>query len=185
MSLAARKGCHLYQARKGRGALLGAAIRKHGAESFVWEKLKDLSSLKEACFEERKLIAKLSPRYNQQEGGKKDFTPHNKGKKASKELCAKISAAAKTRVRTKRGSYSEVHKAKIGSKTLQRTERAFVCHENGKTYLNKVIAAKELGISPAGISLVLMPTTRLKSYKGFTFSYIAQDKSSLIDLEAR
>ncbi len=128
----------------------------------------------------------LKPEYNISEGGKNGFTPWNKGRKETRKLVLKnISNSAKNRVRTKRGKYSEEHKQKISKTSKDRFKKAFICKENGKIYYNKVDCAKELNIDPRGISICLMKSTRLKSYKGYTFEYLAQNKPSLIDLEAR
>lgn len=184
-SLAKRKGKHFSEARKGRGSVFGAAIRKHGEQAFRFEIFKEVENQIECCELEKNLIRSLQPRYNMQDGGKASFVPWNKGKKMNSEVCKNISKAAKSRKRTKRGSYSNEHKNKIGQATMKRSEKPFKCLNNGIIYLNKTVAAKDLGIDPRGITAVLSDGHRAKSYKGFRFEYLAQDKSSLIDLDTQ
>lgn len=174
MTLAQRKGKHVSEARLGRGSILGAGIRKHGEAKFTWEVVKTFTDQNESYDFERKLIAKYRPRYNQQEGGRTGYTPWNKGRKETRpEVLRKISDGAKARKGTKRGHYSDEAVSNIREAKLKSVARPFKCHENGRVYQNKVEAAEDLGIGPVGISLVLMPQTRNKSYKGYTFSYIS------------
>ena len=184
--LANRKGKHFSEARKGRGSVFGAGIRKHGEEAFTFEIFKEVENQIECCELEKHLIGTLNPRYNMQEGGKLSFTAWNKGKKLSKKICKNLTKAAKTRKRTKRGKYSKEHTDKIGQASLKSSEKPFKCLNNGMIYLNKVTAGKNLGIDPRGITAVLCNSHRAKSYKGFQFHYVlAQDKFSLIDLDTR
>lgn len=186
MSLAKRRAKHYSEARKGRGSVFGAGIRKHGEDSFEWTIVADFKIQEECCRYEKEAIAKHKPRYNMQSGGKKSFEPWNKGKKEQRpEVLRNISKSAKTRKRSKRGSYTEIGQANIRAGKLRSVENPFICKENGKVYKNKVEASEDLGIPAGGISLVLMKTTRNKSYYGYSFEYLAQDKSSLIDLEAQ
>ena len=53
-----------------------------------------------------------------------------------------------------------------------RTNQPFICHENQKTYTLVVDAARDLQIPATGIYAVLNPDHKMKSYKGFTFSYV-------------
>ena len=185
MTIPQRKGKALSEARKGRGSILGAAIRKHGEDSFRWAMVAEFHNQAECCRYEKEAIAKHKPQYNQQCGGKSGYEPWNKGKKETRpEVLRNISESAKSRKRTKRGSYSDEAKANIRLGKLKSSAKPFICLENGKVYQNKVDAAKDLGIPVGGISLVLMPTTSNKSYYGFHFEYLAQDKSFLIDLES-
>lgn len=188
MSLAERKGCHFSVARKGRGAVFGAAIRKHGEDEFEFVVLEPCASFKELDASERKWIAKLAPKYNKQIGGRSGFNTWNKGRKETRpDVIERISTAATNRKRTKRGSYSDEHKAKIGEATRARTAKAFVCEQNGKVYFSKVDCARELGLNHTSLLVLLCGKTRLKSLRGYTFRYIdsALDKPTLIDLEAR
>lgn len=187
MSLAERKGCHFSVARKGRGGIFGAAIRKHGEDKFEFVLLENCATHKELDECERKWISKLSPKYNKQRGGRSGFETWNKGYKEKRpEVLKRISDSAKTRKRTKRGNYSNGHKIKIGNATKARTAKAFVCEQTGKVYFNKVDCAKELGLNKSSLLVLLSGKTRLKSLGGYTFKYInsALDKSTLMDLEA-
>lgn len=185
LSLAQRKGTHYSNARKGRGSIFGSGIRKHGEDSFKWQVMAELENQIECCNYEKAMIAKYKPRYNIQSGGKDSFEPWNKGKKESRpEVLKKISESAVTRKRTKRGSYPDEWVDKVRTSRLKTVARPFFCLENKKVYQNKVEASEDLKIPAGGISLVLMPTARNKSYYGYHFEYLAHDKSSLIDLEA-
>lgn len=186
MSLAQRRGKHYSEARKGRGSIFGAGIRKHGEDKFTWSVVAEFETQKECCDYEKKAISHFKPRYNVQCGGKLSFEPWNKGKKENRsEVKARISKSAINRKRTKRGSYAEEHVTKIREAKLRNVARPFKCLNNGKVYQNKVEAAEDLKIPAAGISLVLMPSVRNKTYYGYRFEYLAQNKSSLIDLESR
>ena len=186
--LVKRKAKHLSEARKGRGGVFGAAIRKHGEQAFGFIEYIRCSS--QDCLNryERELIKTHRPRYNIQQGGKNGFAPWNKGKKESRpHVLFNISMSAKTRKRTKRGSYSEAHKQKIAESSLNRSKRAFICHQTGEVFYNKVVCARKYGLNPRSLSVLLSKKSRLKSLKGLTFSYLtlAQDKPILIDLKTR
>lgn len=172
-TLAQRKGKHVSDARLGRGSVIGAGIRKHGEEFFEFKRHSIYYCQVDLDSAEKHYISKYNPRYNLQRGGKSGYVPWNKGKKETRpEVKANISKAAVNRKRTKRGSYTDVHKRKIGDATRKRNAREFICEQNGKTYYNKVTAAKDLGIIAQRVSDVLCPTHSMKSYKGYTFQYI-------------
>jgi len=172
-SLCKRKAKHLSESRKGKGSILGAAIRKHTINVFKFTDIGDCKTQQELCNLEKHLIKTFKPRYNIQEGGKVGFTSWNKGVKEARPLVIEnISKAARNRKRTKRGKYSKEAVANIRDAKLRNTEKPFLCHQNGKVYKNKVTAAKDLGIKPGGISVVLLTTTKNKSIKGYTFEYL-------------
>jgi len=186
MTIPQRRGKHYSEARKGRGSIFGAGIRKHGEDAFEWTIVAEFKNQAECCRYEKEAIARHKPRYNMQSGGKKSFEPWNKGKKEKRpEVLSKISQSAKGRKKSKRGPYSDESVANIRAAKLKSSAKPFRCLENGKIYQNKVEAAKDLGIPAGGISLVLMPTVRNKSFHGYRFEYLAQGKSSLIDLESQ
>lgn len=176
MTLAQRKGKHWSEARKGRGSVLGAGIRKHGQDAYDFKKHSLHFNQKDADEAEKHYIKKYKPRYNVQEGGKKGYTPWNKGKKETRpDVLKRISEGAKNGNRPKRGKATQKQiSSRIEAKKAKMRETAnpFICHENGKTYWLKVDAAEDLKISPMGISAVLMPNHKMKSYKGYTFSYL-------------
>lgn len=185
-TLSQRKGKHFSDARKGKGSVFGAAIRKHGESAFGFVEYLKCSDQVTLDLHEKKLIAELKPRYNVQNGGKANFNTWNKGRKEDRpEVLQNISNAAKTRKRTKRGKYTLEHKTKIAISSLQRMAKPFICHQTGKVYFNKTVAAAELNLNVRSLSVLLSRKTRLKSLKGYTFSYLssAQDKPTLIDLE--
>lgn len=185
-ALANRKGKHLSDARKGRGAVLGAAIRKHGELEFAWVAYIKCSSQAELDLEEKRLIAELKPKYNLQKGGKTGFDTWNKGKKETRPHVLKnISLSAKTRKRTPRGKYSASHVEKISRTSKERYERPFVCHQTGEVFYNKITCAEKLGLNPSSLSVLLGRYSRLKSLKGYTFAYLdfSAEKPTLIDLE--
>ena len=176
-TLAKRKGSHTHHARKGRGSVIGAAIRKHTEEAFKWIQLHSCSSQTELCKLEKHLISKFNPRYNCQEGGKKNFTPWNKGKKElRKEVLNNISKSAKARKgKFKRGKYSKKASKNIREAVTKSKARPFKCLQNNKVYQNKVEAARDLGIKPGGISAVLNKHTRNKTINGYSFEYTTKD----------
>lgn len=185
MTIPQRRGKSLSEARKGRGSVFGAAIRKHGESAFKWSIVAEFQNQAECCRYEKESIARHKPRYNQQSGGKKGFESWNKGRRETRpEVLEKISHSATNRKRTKRGSYKPEHVTKLRDAKLRSVAKPFRCLENGKVYQNKVEAAQDLGIPAGGISLVLMPTARNKSFHGYRFEYLALGKSSLIDLES-
>lgn len=172
-SISKRKGKHLSEARKGRGSILGAGIRKHGEHAFSWEVIAVCNNQNNLCRMEREYISKIQPQYNIQEGGKKNFIPWNKNRKEVRpEILKRISESASSRKASKRGKYSNSAVRNIREAKLKSVSKAFICNENGKIYFNKVEAAKDLGIKPGGISAVLSPKTRNKSINGYTFKYI-------------
>lgn len=172
-TLAKRKGKHLSDARKGKGSVLGAAIRKHTINEFKFIKLETYYNQQELCKMEKHLIKVFKPRYNVQEGGKSNFTPWNKGRKETRPGVLKnISYGASSRKTTKRGKYSKKAVSNIRRAKLKNVEKPFLCHQNNKVYKNKVEAAQDLGIKAGGISAVLSPKTRNKSINGYTFTYL-------------
>jgi excinuclease UvrABC nuclease subunit len=185
-TLAQRKGKELSDARKGRGSALGAAIRKHGEHSFAWVKYIECKTQKELCKLEKELIATYKPRYNLQVGGKSQFNPWNKDHKEKRpQVLSKISQAAKNRKRTKRGKYSDEHKKRISEAGLEVRKKPFVCNETGEIFYNIKTCAQHLNLNIKSLAVLMCGKSRLKSLKGYTFSYIAQNKPALIDLETR
>ena len=172
-SLAQRRGKHFSDARKGRGSVLGAAIRKHGEEKFGFVEYLSCNSLEELDSQEKKLIAEFLPRYNVLDGGQLSHSTWNKGRKETREeVRQNIRESARNRKMPKRGSYSPEHCAKIGLKTLERSKKSFICDQNGKVYSNKIEAANDLNVNPSSLSVLLSGKTRLKSLNGYTFRYI-------------
>jgi hypothetical protein len=171
MSLAARKGKHLSEARKGRGYRLGKAIRRYGEDRvkfIVIDRFSDQNSLDKG---EKFWIRMYEPRFNVQDGGKQSFEPWNKGRKeARSQVIARISKAAKGRKRTKRGSYSADHRRKIGEKSLERNRRTIICENTGEVFENIVTAAKAYGLNPKSLTVLLGKYTRLKTLNGYAFT---------------
>jgi group I intron endonuclease len=167
-----RKSKHLSDSRKGKGSVLGAAIRKHTINNFKFIELESHGTQAQLCAAEKHLIRTFKPKYNVQEGGKKSFTPWNKGKKETRpEVLEKISKSAKERKSPKRGKYKKSHIKNIRRAKLKNVEKEFKCLNNGKIYKNKVEAAQDLGIKAGGISAVLSNKTRNKTINGYTFVY--------------
>jgi group I intron endonuclease len=172
-NFANRRGSHFSHARKGRGSILGSAIREFGASEFEFFKYLECQSLEELDFWESKLIAELNPRYNVQPGGKLgNFEPWNKGKKMSEEIREAYRKGAVNRKRTKRGSYSEEHKKKMSEGAKKKQQRPFECVQTGEIFLNKIDCAKKLNLNPSSLSVLLCRKSRLKTLKGLTFEYI-------------
>lgn len=185
--LAKRKGHHFSCARKGRNGVFGAAIRKHGEEAFGFVEYMRCTSQQELDYFEKHFIALLRPRYNMQAGGKTAFEPWNKGAKEGRpEVLKRISQAAQNRKRTKRGKYKPEHVEKLRKASLRSQQKPFVCHQTGEVFMNKITCAQKLGINAKSLAVLLSMKTRLRSLKGYTFSYLtlAQDKPTLMDLEA-
>lgn len=171
-----RIGAHKSRSRNGLSLPLYKAIRKYG-ESIKFEVLEgSVYSQEELDFLEKYYISSYQPRYNIQEGGKKGFEPWNKGKKEIRQVVKNnISKSAKARIRTPRGPYSADYKAKISEGCLHKKQRPFRCLNNDKIYFNKITCSKDLNIPVSGISLVLMPNTRNKSYYGYKFEYLSAE----------
>jgi group I intron endonuclease len=86
-----RWAAHRCAARRGLGCpVLGAALRKHGPEAFIWRALEEFSTRAAACMAEVALIRETKPAYNLTPGG--DGSTGFKHSAASK---AKIGAASK------------------------------------------------------------------------------------------
>lgn len=193
LSLKKRKTQHEYNASREKGYVLGSGIRKHGASSFIWNVHSIYYNQKDLDAAEKHYITKYKPRYNINLGGEARGTrknigsvPWNKGIKGAQkawnkgyketrpEVLAKIKAKANIRDNSNKTIGQEHRKALVEGvrKKYLRTNRPFICNETKKTYLLVVDAAKDLNILANGIYAVLNPSHRMKSYKGFTFSYI-------------
>lgn len=175
-SLAQRRGKHLSEARLGRGAILGAAIRKHGADKFVWAIHSIYYNQADLCAAEKHYISKYAPKYNLQEGGKLSFTPWNKGKKETRpDVIQHIKTSAAERVSPLRGSASLEHVAAMSAGACDRARRLgrpFIHHQSGQVFTCKVDAGKALNLNPQRVRDVLSDKHRMKSYLGQTFSYL-------------
>ncbi len=175
-SLAQRKGKHLSEARLGRGAILGAAIRKHGADKFVWSTHSIYYNQADLCAAEKHYISKYAPKYNIQEGGKLSFTPWNQGKKENRpEVIENIRASAAIRKHTARGNYGPEHceaLAEGAQKYYRMNSRRFIHHQSGQIFTCKSDAGRALHLNPQRIREVLSPKHRMNSYLGQTFSYL-------------
>jgi group I intron endonuclease len=176
MSLAQRRGKHLSEARHGRGSVLGAALRKHGEEAFDWKIHSIVFNQQDLDTAERHYIAKYTPRYNVQEGGKSNTTPWNKGRVETRDhVKANISKSAIARKRTPRGSYSDTHKTAIsdaGRARFRLDGRPFIHHQTGFIFTCKADAGLMLGLNPQRIRDVLSDKHKMQSYLGNTFSYL-------------
>lgn len=196
LTLDKRKSQHEYNAKRNKGYVIGAGIRKHGAENFKWNTHSIYFVQKDLDAAEKHLIAKYSPRYNINLGGetrgvrKKGSSPWNKGTKGAQqawnkgkkelrpEVLKKISEGAKNRAT--RPSMSDEHKKALheGRREKYRiTNKHFICIENNKIYTLVIEAAKDLNIPSSGIYAVL--DNRLKSYRGFTFKHIQHVRAAL------
>ena len=193
LSLDKRRRQHEYNAKKGKGYVIGAALRKHGPDKFVWNVHSIHYNQQDLDAAEKHYIAKYKPRYNINLGGEsrgvrknKGGTPWNKGSKGRQEawnkglketrpeVLMKIKNAAQHRDNSNR-SISSLHKEALikgRREKYMRTNQPFICHENQKTYTLVVDAARDLQIPATGIYAVLNPDHKMKSYKGFTFSYV-------------
>jgi group I intron endonuclease len=193
LTLGKRRSQHEYNARRGKGYVIGSAIRKHGADKFSWNTHSVYYNQVDLDEAEKHYITKYKPKYNINLGGesrgirKKDgLKPWNKGQKGLQvawnkgrketrpEVLEKIKSSAVARDNSSRTITPE-HRAKLvkGRRSAyEDVARPFKCEQNGKTYLLVVDASRDLNISANGIYAVLNPNSRLKSYKGFTFNYI-------------
>jgi hypothetical protein len=176
-SLLARRQNHISLSLKGKNSVLGAAIRKHGPEAFTWSKHSVYYNQKDLDAAEKHYIAKYAPRYNVAPGGQFGIEwSWNKGRKETRpEVLANISKGAKNRRPSKRGPASpKANSARQDARRERRriVQRKFFCHETGVIYSLVVDAARDLNIAANGIYAVLNPHHRMKSYKGYTFSYL-------------
>lgn len=168
-----RWSSHLGDSRNNKGSVLGKAIRKHGEKKFYPYLLDIANSQAELCKLEKYYIALYKPRYNVQVGGKVGFVPWNKGRTEDRpEVIARISISAKNRKRTKRGKYSLEHCKKLSNAGKIRQAKAFKCNETNQVWNNKIDCANELNLNPKSLVVLLSGKTRLKTLKGFSFTYI-------------
>lgn len=192
LSLKKRRSQHEYNAKRGKGYVLGAGIRKHGPDKFTWHVHSVHFNQQDLDAAEKHYISKYTPKYNINLGGEsrgvrknKGSKPWNKGLKGAQkawnkgrketrpEVLKKISNSAKNRKSTL--VVTEDHKQALIDGRISKyyeTQRPFICHQNNKTYILVVDAARDLKISASGIYAVLNPKHPLKSYKGFTFNYL-------------
>lgn len=193
LSLDTRKKQHEHNAKRGKGYIIGSGLRKHGPEKFIWNTHSVYYNQVDLDAAEKHYIAKYKPKYNINLGGEargvrknKGSIPWNKGKKGYQtawnkgyketrvEVLEKISAKAKARDQSGRKIGPEQRQAMIAGrrKAYESTQNAFTCDQNGKIYVLVVDAARDLGIDPGGIYAVLNPRHPMKTYKGFSFSYV-------------
>jgi group I intron endonuclease len=193
LTLQKRRVQHEYNAKRGKGYVLGSAIRKHGADRFIWNIHSVYYNQIDLDAAEKHYILKYAPKYNINLGGesrgvrKKDgLKPWNNGQKGVQvawnkgyketrpEVLEKIKSSAQSRDNSNK-IITPKHRAKLveGRRSAyEKVAKPFICDQNGKTYLLVVDAARDLNIPANGIYAVLNPNRRLKSYKGFTFNYI-------------
>jgi hypothetical protein len=193
LTLEKRRSQHEYNANRGKGYVIGSAIRKHGADKFSWNTHSIYYNQVDLDAAEKHYILKYKPKYNINLGGesrgvrKKDgLKPWNKGAKGLQkawnkglkeirtEVLENIRSAAKTRDNSSRHITPD-HRAKLVAgrrSAYEEVASPFKCDQNGKTYLLVMDAARDLNIPANGIYAVLNPNSRLKSYRGFTFNYI-------------
>ena len=163
---------HFSRAREGQSYPICRALVKY-KDSIKWEILETCNTQEELDFLEVYYIRHYSPKFNLSSGGKQGYKPWNKGRKETrKDVLANISNGAKNRHRSKRGKYSKEHCKKMSESAKNAARKAFICLNNGIVYYNKVDCAKDLNIDARGISICLMPNTRLKSYMGYRFQYL-------------
>ncbi len=105
--LEVRKNQHLSEAKSGKyNYYFQRAIRKYGADNFIWTKIGEMPTYQEGLDMEKELIKEMKPRYNQSAGGEGSL-----GVKKSPEARKKISEAQKGK---KRNPPSEETRKKIG-----------------------------------------------------------------------
>ncbi len=193
LSLETRKKQHEYNSKRGKGFIIGAAIRKHGSENFTWNVHSLYYNQVDLDAAEKHFIAKYKPKYNINLGGeargvrKASGVPAwnkgkvgsqiawNKGRKETRpEVLANIKNSAASRDSSNHTIGIEQREAMVKGRraAYEKTQTPFKCDQNGKTYILVVDAAADLGIKPHGIYAVLNPKHPMKSFKGFTFSYI-------------
>lgn len=148
--LAARERQHRAIARQGLGNHLHAAMRKYGAENFVFETVADFEGDTDlAKIFECEAIQGWQPQYNISYGGdghyvslesRKKIGDANRGKKASEETRAKLRAARKGRTFSEesRRKMSVAHKGRKVSEDTREKMRAW---ERGPEMRAKLRAA--------------------------------------------
>lgn len=191
LSLTKRRWQHENNAKRRKGYIIGAGIRKHGSNSFIWTVHSSYYNQVDLDAAEKHYIDKYKPKYNINLGGEsrgirknKGGIPWNKGIKGQKawnkgrketrpEVIANIKESASKRDSTLTIT-PEHRKALVDGrrKKYASTNKPFICHQVFRTYLLVVDAARDLNIPPSGIYAVLNPNHKMKSYKGFTFSYL-------------
>lgn len=193
LSLKKRRVQHEYNATRQKGYIIGSAIRKHGTDKFTWNVHSVYYNQVDLDAAEKHYIAKYKPRYNINLGGEARGlrksngkpawnknksglqTAWNKGRKETRpEVIEKIRQSAKNRKFSSRKINDTQREAMNEGRrqALRILDKRFICHENQRTYVLVIDAAKELNIPANGIYAVLNVKHKMKSYKGFTFSYI-------------
>lgn len=192
LSLLKRRTQHEYNAKRGKGFVIGAGLRKHGPENFKWLVHSVHYNQIDLDAAEKYYIKKYKPKYNINLGGEsrgtrknKGTIPWNKGLKGQKawnkglketrpDVLTKIRNSAQKRDNSDRKISKEHREALVKGRRAKyaATNKPFICHQNSKTYVLVVDAAKDLNIKATGIYAVLNQQHRLKSYEGFTFSYL-------------
>ncbi len=169
-----RRQGHINASKNGKGGIFGAALRKHGIEQFAWQKHAVFYNQEDLDEAEKNLIKKYKPKYNLAPGGKS--AGWNKDYKENRlEVKDKISKSAKERKPYKRGpATAQAIDARVEAKkrNMRLTAKPFICHQNKKVYWLKCDAAEDLGIDERGVVAVLCKTHKMKSYLGYTFSYL-------------
>lgn len=147
-TVTARMKKHLGQSkRKEKSSFLHHAIRKYGADNFIWTKIGSFSSYQEGLYMEVALIAGMKPKYNISKGGESSFgcirseetrlklRLANFGKRASQETKDKISKIHKGKKLT------DQHKKKLsiaqtGKKRSQETKDKLSKRFDGEYFKN-------------------------------------------------
>lgn len=193
LSLETRRKQHEYNARRGKGYIIGSAIRKHGPDKFTWNVHSVHYNQVDLNAAEKHYIAKYKPKYNIYLGGEargirkdKGRTPWNKGKSGLQvawnkghkeerpEVIANIKKSATSRDNSNRTIHEKQRQAMVEGrrKAYEKIQTPFMCDQNNKTYVLVVDAARDLNIPPGGIYAALNSKHPMKSYRGFTFRYV-------------
>lgn len=181
---------HLKISAQGNGYRLGAAIRKHGRESFVLSVLKICTCRDEALLAEISFIADLKPEYNSTKGGdgtsgvifsqvtreimrQKRLKNPNRywlGKKRSPETKEKISAT-KLAAPYKPPTEKAMEARRKNFKRCQESKlRKVRCVDDGKEFDSITNAANFYGVMGANITSVCRG--RIKTASGKRFEYV-------------
>lgn len=162
--LPVRKAQHLWHAKNGSKGHFYNAIRKYGADSFVWHVVEEWPDYFSALAAERKSIRILRPAYNLTEGG-----GGVKGLRHSSESKAKMSAAKKGKpsvwTHTPMPQYlrdmaAAARRAERG-RPKPKLMKPVINLTTGEVYPSVTLAAEDLGVSVGSMS------RRVKLRNGF------------------
>jgi group I intron endonuclease len=164
---------HLQEARRGKlNFPIYRAIRKHGADAFVFVQLCECRTYDEALSKEVDLIAIMKPGYNATKGGQ--GLSYWTGKKRDAETNAKISRA-KTGVPRAPAPSSALEVWKENMRRAARARRKKVrCVSDGRVFESCAAASMHYGLHRLSVAKVVGKANR--AVRGMRFELVSNDQ---------